>query len=67
MSALPANNVADDAAQPDTHAAPDRATLPVENLFPTETEIYILPSGEVIVADLPAELDAAISTIGTRD
>ena len=35
-------------------------------LFPTETEIYLLPSGDVIVADLPAELDAAISTLGER-
>ena len=24
--------------------------------FPTETEIYILPDGRIIVADLPAEL-----------
>ncbi len=24
--------------------------------MPTETEIYILPTGEIVVADLPAEL-----------
>lgn len=32
--------------------------------FPTETEIYILPSGEVVVADLPAELSALVEAIG---
>jgi hypothetical protein len=26
--------------------------------LPTETEIYILPSGEIVVADLPVELAA---------
>ena len=39
---------------------------PVDPVFPTETEIYLLPSGEVIVADLPAELDAALRTLGER-
>jgi len=29
--------------------------------MPTETEIYILPNGEIIVADLPAELAALIA------
>lgn len=33
--------------------------------LPTETEIYILPSGEVVVADLPAELAALITQIGS--
>ena len=32
--------------------------------LPTETEIYILPSGEVVVADLPAELAALVAQIG---
>jgi hypothetical protein len=31
--------------------------------FPTETEIYILPDGQVIVADLPAELAAALAIL----
>jgi len=40
-------------------------TSPPENesglpLLPVETEIYILPTGEVVVADLPVELAAAI-------
>ena len=40
-------------------------TSPPENesglpLLPVETEIYILPTGEVVIADLPAELAAAI-------
>ena len=28
--------------------------------LPTETEIYILPNGEIVVADLPAELAATL-------
>jgi hypothetical protein len=27
-------------------------------MLPTETEIYILPNGEIVVADLPAEIAA---------
>jgi hypothetical protein len=33
-------------------------------LFPTETEIYLLPDGCVVVADLPAELAAAFAQLG---
>jgi hypothetical protein len=29
--------------------------------MPLETEIYILPSGEVVIADLPAELAARLA------
>lgn len=29
--------------------------------MPVETEIYILPSGEIVIADLPAELAALIA------
>jgi hypothetical protein len=29
--------------------------------LPTETEIYILPNGEIVVADLPAELAAHLA------
>lgn len=32
--------------------------------LPTETEIYILPDGQVIVADLPVELAPAIKELG---
>jgi hypothetical protein len=31
--------------------------------LPTETEIYILPNGEIVVADLPAELAAHIAQL----
>lgn len=34
-------------------------------LFPTETEIYLLPDGRVVVADLPAELEAALAQLGS--
>ncbi len=30
--------------------------------LPVETEIYILPTGEIVVADLPAELAALLAT-----
>lgn len=31
--------------------------------LPTETEIYILPNGEIVVADLPAELAAHLNIL----
>ena len=34
--------------------------------FPTETEIYILPGGQVIVADMPAELANPLTALGRR-
>lgn len=33
-------------------------------LLPVETDIYILPDGRVIVADLPAELAARLPQLG---
>jgi hypothetical protein len=32
--------------------------------LPTETDIYILPDGRVVIADLPAELASILSGIG---
>ena len=32
--------------------------------FPTETEIYILPNGRVIIADLPVELAELVGELG---
>jgi hypothetical protein len=37
----------------------------VEPLFPTETEIYILPDGQVLFADLPAELADLAAQLGS--
>jgi hypothetical protein len=34
--------------------------------LPTETEVYILPDGQVVVADLPAELAAHLERLGIR-
>ncbi len=31
--------------------------------LPTETEIYILPNGEIVVADLPVELAAHLDLL----
>lgn len=33
-------------------------------LLPTETEIYILPDGRVVIADLPAELAPLAAALG---
>ena len=32
--------------------------------MPTETEIYILPDGRVVIADLPAELVPLLAELG---
>ena len=31
--------------------------------LPTETEIYILPNGEIVIADMPAELVASLAEV----
>ncbi len=33
-------------------------------LMPTETEIYILPDGRVVIADMPAELNELVAQLG---
>jgi hypothetical protein len=33
--------------------------------LPTETEIYLLPDGRVVVADLPAELSELAAALGS--
>ncbi len=33
-------------------------------MWPVETEIYILPDGEIVVADLPQELAARLASAG---
>jgi len=33
-------------------------------LFPTETEIYLLPNGQVIIADMPVELADLATALG---
>lgn len=35
--------------------------------LPTETEIYILPDGRVVVADLPAELADLVASLGAPE
>lgn len=35
-------------------------------LLPTETEIYLLPTGEVVVADLPAELATLMAQLANE-
>ena len=40
------------------------AALTAWPLIPTETEIYILPDGRVVIADLPAELAEMLAQLG---
>ncbi len=35
--------------------------------LPTETEIYILPDGRVVIADLPAELAPLVEMLGSPE
>jgi hypothetical protein len=35
--------------------------------LPTETEIYLLPDGQVVIADMPVELRALLAQLGARD
>ncbi|MBE2237245.1 MAG: hypothetical protein IAE81_05615 [Caldilineaceae bacterium] len=37
---------------------------PAGTPFPVETDIYILPDGRIIVADLPAELADRLAQLG---
>lgn len=43
---------------------PHGDALDNEIAFPTETDIYILPDGRVVIADLPLELVMLVSTLG---
>ena len=43
---------------------PNAAALTAWPLMPTETEIYILPDGRVVIADLPAELATMLAQLG---
>lgn len=40
---------------------------PAWDELPTETEIYILPNGEIIVADLPMELATTLGPTLPKD
>lgn len=42
-------------------------TTPSWPAMPTETEIYILPDGRVVIADLPVELAALFAELGTAE
>jgi hypothetical protein len=54
---------------PISTSASSEAANPVADdiVFPTETEIYILPDGRVIVADLPAELAPLVEQLGEAE
>jgi hypothetical protein len=38
-----------------------------DTAWPVETDIYILPDGRVIIADLPAELSALADSLGAYE
>jgi hypothetical protein len=44
--------------------APNNPAVQPWPLLPVETEIYILPDGRVVVADLPAELASLLALLG---
>ena len=39
-------------------------SIEVDGAWPVETDIYILPDGRVVVADLPAELAGVLARLG---
>ncbi|MEZ4725821.1 MAG: hypothetical protein R3E79_01665 [Caldilineaceae bacterium] len=45
-------------------SAPSEIASQAWPLLPVETEIYILPDGRVVVADLPAELAPLLAALG---
>ncbi len=53
---------------PSLMAESSAAAVPVASsdwpALPTETEIYILPDGRVVIADLPAELGQLAAALG---
>lgn len=62
-STLPLAPPKEDEGQEPLHElpAPSDAEWP---LLPTETELYILPDGQVVVADLPIELQTLLTSLG---
>lgn len=47
--------------------APNEVEAQPWPLLPVETEIYILPDGRVVVADLPAELAPLLAALGITE
>jgi hypothetical protein len=64
MSRLPTTETAPNADGPSATAANATGSEQLGTAWPTETEIYILPDGRVVIADLPAELAAAAAALG---
>ncbi len=59
-STLPSVSKEDDSAA----CEPGDSQPDEEPIFPAETEIYILPNGQVVIADMPAELAHLPAAIG---
>lgn len=57
----PVNHSLDETLSPRTPDGEDPGAWPV---LPTETEIYLLPDGQVVIADLPAELSHLAAVLG---
>ena len=67
-TATPKSTSADPIAV-DNHPQPPLSVVTSDDddfSFPTETEIYILPDGQVVFADLPAELIDLAENLGDR-
>ena len=56
-------------ASPSTSPEPAPAGMPDDGwaALPTETDIYLLPDGRVVIADLPAELAALARALGPAE
>lgn len=65
IDALNGDNVV--AALPPPPSAQNQDSADNFPLLPTETEIYILPDGRIVVADLPVELAAVLSSLGETE
>ena len=52
---------------PATPSATAEAAADAFPALPTETEIYILPDGRVVIADLPAELAGLAASLGAPE
>ena len=52
-------------SRPDADANTGDEAAPVQ--FPTETEIYLLPDGTVVIADMPEELAPLAAALGAPE
>ena len=68
MPTSPSAEVNVDSAEPSaSQERADHRTAVDAFELPVETEIYILPNGQIVIADLPAELQPLLEHIGPEN